>query len=266
MAKRITIGEAEIEELRKDFEEKLKSIKSSNGKFTYEKNLGTINQKAKVCFEEETYLKMKMLIATTDKEVGWHCLARKIDPEEGYASEYEVYDIMVYPQSVTGATVNTDKEEFEKWLYERSDDEFNNMRFHGHSHVNMGVSPSSVDKGMYEDWLDDLQQGMANQFYIFSIWNKKGEIWMNIYDLDENVLYENGDIDVRYTYTPGGVLDFIDEAKNMVTTKVYQPKSYKNNVTYVDSNGYPDDEEYYNKWSKNYGAGKFYPASYPDWD
>ncbi len=110
MAKRITVGEAEIEQLRKEFEEKLKSVKAADGKFKFEKELGVVDQKAKVLFMEDTFAKMKLLIATQDKEVGWHCLARKVEPEEGYADQYEVYDIMVYPQEVTGSTVNTNNE------------------------------------------------------------------------------------------------------------------------------------------------------------
>lgn len=266
MAKRITVGEAEINELRAEFEKKLASIKAADGKFKFEKDLGTVNQKAKVLFMEDTFAKMKMLIASMDKEVGWHCLARKVEPDEGYANQYEVYDIMVYPQEVTGSTVNTNKEEFSQWLYDRSDEEFNNLRFHGHSHVNMGVSPSSVDKDMYTDWLDDLSKGMPNQFYIFSIWNKKDEHWMNIYDLDDNVLYESKDIDVKYI-ADGGIMGFISDAQGMVKTKTYAPaKALKNNVTYMDQAGYPMDDFESKYYRDNYGAGKYYPAHYPDWD
>lgn len=266
MAKRITVGEAEIEQLRKEFEEKLKSVKAADGKFKFEKELGAVDQKAKVLFMEDTFAKMKLLIATQDKEVGWHCLARKVEPEEGYANQYEVYDIMVYPQEVTGSTVNTNNEEFSQWLYNRPDEEFNNIRFHGHSHVNMGVSPSGVDKDMYADWLDDLAKGMPNQFYIFSIWNKRGEHWMNIYDMDDNVLYESKDIDVKYL-AGDGIMGFLSDAEDMVKPKVYTAPKKPSGVTYVNNSGYPTyDDDYDDKWYRqSYGAGKFYPASYPDW-
>lgn len=274
MAKRITVGEAEIAELRADFEKKLSTIKAADGKFKFEKDLGTVNKKAKLLFDEETFLKMKLLIATCDKEVGWHCLARKVKPDEGYDGQYEVYGIMVYPQEVTGTTVKTNKEEFDAWLYDRPDEEFSNLRFHGHSHVNMSTTPSGVDKTMYEDWLDDLAQGIPNQFYIFSIWNKKGEHWVNIYDLDENVLYETKDVDVKYLCDDDGVMDFVSGAMDMLKTykkpatntsqSLTPPKT--NGVTYMNSNGYPSyDDDYY--YSNRYGAGIYYPAkNYPDWD
>lgn len=266
MAKRITIGEAEIEELRKAFEDKLKNVKSADGKFKFEKDLGTVNKKAKVVFEEDTYVRMKMLVALSDNEVGWHCLARKVEPSEGFDNQYEVYDIMVYPQEVTGATVNTNKSEFERWLYERPDEEFNNIRFHGHSHVNMGTSPSSVDKAMYEDWLGDLQSGSVNQFYIFSIWNKKGEHWMNIYDLDDNILYESKDIEVKYFCSEDGIMSFISNAKEMVQKKVSNTPS-KAGVTYIGNTGYPvDDGRYDDTWGRGYGSSSYAKGYYPHWD
>ena len=48
---------------------------------------------------------------------------------------------------------------------------------HGHSHVNMGTSPSATDTKLQEDHLAQLQD---NDFYIFLIVNKKREIWCTI--------------------------------------------------------------------------------------
>ena len=150
MAKRITIGEAEIEELRKAFEDKLKNVKSADGKFKFEQDLGTVNKKAKVIFTEDTYVRMKMLIALSDNEVGWHCLARKVEPSDGFDNQYEVYNIMVYPQEVTGATVNTNKSEFERWLYERPDEEFNNISDEDRAvYMHDGIHPTRAG---YRDW------------------------------------------------------------------------------------------------------------------
>lgn len=268
MAKRITVGAEEIKELREEFEKKLASIKAADGKFKFEKDLGKIDKKAEVVFDGDTFAKMKTLIACTDKEVGWHCLARKVEPNEEYASRYEVYGIMVYPQEVTGSTVNTNKEEFDMWLYQRPDEEFNNIRFHGHSHVDMTASPSSVDKTMYEDWLGDLQKGMPNQFYIFSIWNRKGDCWMNIYDLEDNVLYESKDVDVKWR--PDGLMEFISDAEDMVKVSKPKPVTAKQTnyggVTYVDHRGYPTYEPYGGYGYYGVGTGKSYAANYPEWE
>lgn len=246
MAKRIKIDEACLEEIRAAFEEKLKGLKCSDGKFKFEKSLSNVKAKAKMVFEEDTWNKMKALIASNDKEVGWHCLVNKATEEGFDGPVYNVYDIMVYPQEVTGATVNTNKPEFEKWLYDFDADVFNHIRCHGHSHVNMGTSPSSVDKTMYEEWMDDLVDGMENQFYIFMIWNKKGERWINIYDLNDNLLYENGDVDVEYIQTAGGIEDFLEKSAEMVKTKVYttQPTN-KGSVTYIGMDGKPESKSSY---------------------
>ena len=68
------------------------------------------------------------------------------------------------------------------------------MRMQGHSHVNMSVSPSGVDSGHREKILDQLD---ADMFYIFMIWNKRLDTHTLIYDMANNVLYEDGDITVK---------------------------------------------------------------------
>ena len=269
MAKPITITEEVLNQLREEFENKLKNLKCSDGKFKFEKKLDNINKKAELVFDEEVWLKMNMLISANDKEVGWHFLARRNEPKEGYDASYFLYGIEVYPQQVTGTTVNTDKAEYESWLYDHNDEDFSHLRAHGHSHVNMGTSPSSVDTKMYEDFLGDLSE---DDFYVFSIWNKKGDHWVNIYDLKENIMFENKDVDVIYQYTEGGALDFVSKSKDMVKAVTYTaPKtSYSPTpgVTYIGCDGWPinssksDDSEELQK-------PKMPPASkttYPNWD
>lgn len=75
------------------------------------------------------------------------------------------------------------------WMNELDDETFNHMRFHGHSHVNMGVTPSGVDT--------DYQETLANtvqDFYIFGIFNKKRSYNLYLYDMEQNVLFETKDL------------------------------------------------------------------------
>ena len=80
------------------------------------------------------------------------------------------------------------------WLMNHEDDVFNNIRMQGHSHVNMGVTPSGVDNSLYERILEQLDDEM---FYIFLIYNKKGDKTFKIYDLAKNILFETGDVTVK---------------------------------------------------------------------
>lgn len=200
MAKIIKITPDCLAEIRKDFEETLSSAKLSDGKISFSKSFGNIKRDATVFFTHEAWQKMQALIKGFDKEVAWHGIAYR--GEEG-KDEYYITDILVYPQEVTGATVNTDQEKYQMWLMNHEDDVFNNIRMQGHSHVNMGVTPSGVDNSLYERILEQLDDEM---FYIFLIYNKKGDKTFKIYDLAKNILFETGDVTVK-------VLD--DDADNV---------------------------------------------------
>ena len=64
----------------------------------------------------------------------------------------------------------------------------------GHSHVNMGVSPSSVDDKHRQQILDQLEPDM---FYVFMIWNKSLTVHTLVYDMARNILYEDNDVSVK---------------------------------------------------------------------
>lgn len=220
MSKIIKMTQENIAELRRDFEEALKGIKLSDGKINFTKTFGTIQRKATLQFTEIAWLKMQTLVREFDKEVAWHGIAKRGD-EEGKDS-YIISDILVYPQEVTGATVNTDQEKYQTWLMNHEDEVFNNIRMQGHSHVNMGTSPSGVDTSLYDRILEQLEDDM---FYIFLIWNKRGDKTIKIYDLAKNVLFETSDVTVEVLDDGTGIEHFLRNAKEMVQDKTYS-RSY----------------------------------------
>lgn len=188
-----------------------------DGKLSFVRNLPSIEKKAVVYYTATAWAKMIAIINEFDKEVAWHGLAKRLDPEKD-KSAYLVYDIVVYPQEVTGATVNTDQAEYESWLNSFDDEIFNAIRMQGHSHVNMGVSPSSVDMEHKESIIRQLSGDM---FYIFMIWNKQMKRDITIYDCGENIFYENKDVEVKLYDENGGLDAFINEAKSLVKNRVY---------------------------------------------
>lgn len=202
MAKIIKITPECMEELRREFEVALSNVKLSDGKLNYTKSFGNIKRDATVFFTKLAWQKMQALIKDFSKEVAWHGLAYR--GEEG-KDEYFITDILVYPQEVTGAEVKTDQAEYETWLMTQEDDVFNNIRMQGHSHVNMATNPSSVDNSLYERLLEQLDDTM---FYIFLIYNKKGDKTVKIYDLAKNILFETSDVTVK-------VLDDESDAVNI---------------------------------------------------
>ena len=235
MAKLIKLTPEYVMDIKKAFEEVLKNLKVSDGKINFTKTLGTIDRKANVYFTELAWVKMQTLIREFDKEVGWHGIAtRGDDPTK---DEYYITDILVYPQEVTGATVTTDQEEYQMWLMGHDDEVFNNIRMQGHSHVNMGVSPSSVDTSLYERILDQLED---NMFYIFMIWNKKGDKTIKIYDIAKNVLFDTSDCKVEVLDDGTGLERFLKDAKAKVKDRVYKatPATQKGNSVGNATKGY----------------------------
>jgi len=216
MAKIIKLTQEYIEQIKADFAHALGDLKLSDGKLTFSKSFDNVKRDATLYFTELAWLKMQTLIREFDKEVGWHGIAKRGDDPE--KDEYIISDILVYPQEVTGATVTTDQEKYQMWLMSHEDEVFNSIRMQGHSHVNMSTSPSSVDTSLYERILEQLDDDM---FYIFLIYNKKGEKTIKIYDLAKNVLFETSDVTVKILDDGTGIEKFLSDAKDKVKEKTY---------------------------------------------
>lgn len=195
----------------REFAEVLLRMRLTDGKITYSKSLDSFSRRATVYFTPGAWMKMYMLVLNFDKEVAWHGVAKRGDDPE--KDEYFISDILVYPQKVTAATVETDQEEYENWLYEQPDEVFNNLRMQGHSHVNMGVSPSGVDTTHQGKIMEQLDEDM---FYIFMIWNKRFEKWVKIYDFAKNTMFETSDVDVKIVDEGWDLDGFLKNAKGLV--------------------------------------------------
>lgn len=214
MSKTIKPTAEQLKEYQEEFWNSLKSLKLTDGKISFTKTIKDTNEKATLFFAPIAWRKMKALVDGFDKEVAWHGVAYRVENEENKC-EYCIEDILVYPQKVTGATVNTDQEKYEAWLMQHDDDIFNNIRMQGHSHVNMSTSPSSVDETHQSKILDQLEDDM---FYIFLIWNKSDSKFIRIYDLAKNTLFETKDVTVEVLDDGSGLEEFMKTAKELVDT------------------------------------------------
>ena len=68
-------------------------LDNCNGKVRFAKEF-TSDETAELEFTELAWLKMNMLVATSDKEVAWHGVASRVP---GQQATYLVEDILVYP-------------------------------------------------------------------------------------------------------------------------------------------------------------------------
>lgn len=182
------VSDKNINAIRKEFEKALKKYSSATQTFHFNytpKTSASTKKKIKIYCLPTAWCKMMTLVQKTSTEIAWHMLIEKTSK-----TSYVISDVLVYPQTVTGATVNTDDTKYALWVNDLPDDEFNKMRGQGHSHVNMDVSPSGVDTGYYEDLLNTMSKG----FYLFMILNKKENMFIQLVDLDANIIYETNDI------------------------------------------------------------------------
>lgn len=255
MSKSIKIDASFIETAKADFIKMCDEGKFIDGKIVFNRTIATnTGKKATLSIEDLAWRKMKALVDEFDKEIAWHGIAKRGEAE----NEYVIEDVLVYPQTVTAATVETDQEKYQMWLYSQEDDVFNHIRMQGHSHVNMNTSPSGVDTTYYER----IVEQMGNEdFYIFMILNKKGSRYVNIYDMKSNTIFETSDVTVTLLIDPEDPIHALikdakekvkDEPKPAVTPAAaatrYAGTSYNNYTGY--GNGYG------NGYYGNYNTGK----------
>lgn len=244
MAKKIFPTDTEIAEFVRSAQAQLlaESNKLKKKKFQGDKADGvTLNFKLKEArddrratlkFSEKAWIKIFALVQSYSTEVQWHGVVERVAADTFY-----IKDILIFPHKVSSATVISDQKEYQEWLDTLDNATFNALRFHGHSHVNMGVSPSDTDMGYRHNMLNNFgtPNEKSDMFYVFLIFNKKGDISGEIYDLQNNALYSKSitadEINI-VVEDCDWLTDFLDEGKRVVK------ESYSYNNTGFDSGGY----------------------------
>jgi len=238
-----------------DFATLLDNMKMSDGKLSYSKSYEYKDCSAVVSLTQEAYKKIVALVTEFTDEVAWHGIVSRLGD-----AEFLIEDIIVYPQEVTGSTVNTDQGAYTQWLYDLEDEVFNKVRMQGHSHCNMGVLPSGVDDNHRSKILAQLEPDM---FYIFMIFNRSLSIHTLIYDMQRNVLYEDKDVEVQLLGAEG-LDEFLADAKEKVKKAFPKgkpkqtPKRYKGK--YLDQMDVFDEAAFH-----KFGMYGFYDSGGAAW-
>ena len=237
MSKPIFMTPEIIEEVTANFKKQAASLMLFRGKRTIDIDYYWVQPKnpeerehVTITFTRNAWKKQQALIQNFTSEVGWHGLVTR-DKENPL--HFTIEDILVFPQVVTGTTVTPNDEAYAVWNATLPPAQMNTMRFHGHSHVNMGVTPSGTDDKFQQDMLGRLngdgfteeakarmKEAMGDMaFYIFMIFNKGGSHNVRVFDYWGNTYYEGDEITVEHE--PDELADFLAEAKSKVSTKSY---------------------------------------------
>lgn len=221
----ITLTENIVEEVLASVKSQLLSANFAGASFTYTVPSTSValkdDEKVQIHFTERAYYKMKELVSQSYNEIAWDGSVER-DPDNPRI--FTVTDIFVYPQIVSSATVDTDDEKYAAWLMSLDDDVYNKRRFNGHSHVNMGCTPSSTDHQYREQSMRNVKD-----FFIYGIFNKRNEHTLAVYDIENNVMYDDKDIDM---YIP--IPDYSGWAKEIIKANISN-KTYNyagRNTTY----------------------------------
>lgn len=234
--KPIKIHQQQKEALIKKFKEFLNSARLSDSKINFSTDITNIilgtQIKPTIYFTTDAWIKIKHLVKHTSTEIGWHGTVYKTQNDT-----YYITNILVYPQTVSGASVNTDTKEYSEWLQNLDDETFNHNRFQGHSHVNFSCSPSGVDKNFYDSILQTLREG---DFYIFMIINKRHDYDIWLYDFKNNIIFEKQDltIDIICQETKEVLTDWFKNANKNVKTEEIIRNTYFNDSPFESSDYY----------------------------
>ena len=215
-------------------------------------------EEPKVYITAEAYVKLRKLVDDTTTEIGWYGTVTKMP---GFESVFVIDDILVYPQTVTGATCVQDDDRVFEFELNLSTDQVNRKRFHGHSHVNMGVTPSGVDEQFYQDILTQV-----DDYFIVMITNKSGAYYTRFYDMQNNILYTG--IPVQVMLDNGIALEhwYDDATQNNIKEHTYtapikpgaDKKNFQNSIfdNPYDDYDYDPYESYADRYTRYYESTK----------
>lgn len=186
-------------------------------------------------FTEEAYKKVMALVDGCSDEIAWHGLVR----QEG--NVYTIYDILMYKQRITAATVQAIEEEYPLFMNSLDDDQFNNLRMQGHSHVNMAVYASAPDEAYYKN----LQEHMTD-YYIIMIINKSEKMFLRFYDIENNIVFNELVPEIE------GITTYKDWAKEQMAENIVKP---------VSTPAYAKNDYYGGGYYDDYGLGNVPPKN-----
>ena len=224
MSRRIKCTPEDAHKIIQMFESLVHKNNFPDGKISFAHNFQQFHDEATLVFSPIAWMKILNLVISFDKEIQWHGIVERISE-----NSFRIKDVLVFPHEISETTVVSNQKEYEEWLNGLDDDTFNHLRFHGHSHVAMGVTPSSVDMQYRKNIVNNISSNDDEAYYIFIIINKNNRISAEIYDIENNIIYDTDDITFIAEMDDNNYAsDFIKEARSVATERVFvSNKQYK---------------------------------------
>lgn len=136
-----------------------------------------------IVISREALIKMYHYVDKCTEEVGWMGTAYR-DGKEIF-----IHDVYLFDQEVHATTTEITPQGLSDFAAELLQSEegmeiWNNLKMWGHSHVNMGVTPSGQD----DKQMETFKEG-GHDWFIRLIANKKGELKIDLYNYESGVIY-----------------------------------------------------------------------------
>lgn len=130
---------------------------------------------------------MAMIVELSTAEVAW-LGELKIIKDTKDVLELKLLDIHIPGQDVTSVTADISEDDLAEMCNEldKSGHSSDLIRFHGHSHVNMGVGPSSTDNNTFKEFYEE-----CDKYFARIIINKKGDYRLDFADKVSGLIYED---------------------------------------------------------------------------
>ena len=138
-----------------------------------------------VLIDKEALQKMFIFTDECSDEIGWLGTATR----EGHL--ITIHDVFLFAQEVHATTTEITTAGLEEFANEvlqmpNGMDIWNSMKVWGHSHVNMGITPSGQDDKQMDEFKD-----VGHDWFIRIICNKKGEFCVDVYDYANGLVFKN---------------------------------------------------------------------------
>lgn len=171
----------------------------------------------------EAHNRMVGYVGHCNYEIGWYGTVEVLS-----GGQLLIDNVYLFPQEVSGATTETSNQNQDQFIHqiladydhEQAADIINRIRMWGHSHVNMGVTPSVVDDNQMLKF-DNSIGASDTPFMIRLIMNKKGDVRYDVYDYSLNVAHMNVPWMLYTDELNNPEEDIVDEINRLVTLKKY---------------------------------------------